>query len=108
MNEWFKSYLPGRKQIVSINGADSDLREMKHGFPQGSFLRPLLFHIYINDLNTCICNSKVYHFADDTNQLHINSCSKRLQKNINYDLKNRTNWLGANMISLNCTKTELI
>ena len=23
MNEWFKSYLQGRKQIVTINGADS-------------------------------------------------------------------------------------
>ena len=33
MNEWFKSYLQGRKQIVSINGVDSDLRELKHGVP---------------------------------------------------------------------------
>ena len=36
MNEWFKSYLQGRKQIVTINGADSELRELKHGVPQGS------------------------------------------------------------------------
>ena len=80
---------------------------MKHGVPQGSVLGPLLFLIYINDLNTCISNSKIYHFADDTN-LHINSYIKRLQKNINYDLKRLTNWFDANMISLNCTKTELI
>ena len=26
MNEWFKSYLQGRKQIVTINGSDSELR----------------------------------------------------------------------------------
>ena len=81
---------------------------MKHGVPQGSVLGPLLFPIYINDLNTCISNSKVYHFADDTNLLHINSYIKGLQKNINYDLKRLTNWLDVNMISLNCTKTELI
>ena len=56
----------------------------------------------------CISNSKVYHFADDTNLLHINSSYKKLQKNINYDLKRLTNWLDANKISLNCTKTELI
>ena len=31
-----------------------------------------------------------------------------MQKNINYELKCLTNWLDANKISLNCTKTELI
>ena len=108
MNDWFKSYLQGRKQIVSVNGVDSDLRALKHGVPQGSVLGLLLFLIYINDLNTCISNSKVYHFADDTNLLHINSCINKLQKNINYDLKRLTNWLDANKISLNNTKTELI
>ena len=108
MNEWFKSYLQGRKQIVSINGVESELRELNHGVPQGSVLGPLLFLIYINDLNRCISNSKVYHFADDTNLLHINSCFKKLQKNLNYDLKRLTHWLDSNMISLNCTKTELI
>ena len=81
---------------------------MKHGVPQGSILGPLLFHIYINDLNTCISYSKAYHFADDTNLLHINSCNKRLRRNIHYDLKRLTNWLDANKISLNTTKTELI
>ena len=108
MNEWFKSYLHGRKQIVSINRADSELRELKHGVPQGSVLGLLLFLICINDLNTCISNSKVYHFADDINLLHINTYIKWLQKNINYDLKRLTNWLDPNMISLNYTKIELI
>ena len=108
MNEWFKSYLQGRKQIVSINAVESELRELNHGVPQGSVLGPLLFLIYINDLNRCISNSKVYHFADDTNLLHINSCFKKLQKNLNYYLIRLTHWLDSNMISLNCTKTELI
>ena len=108
INNWFKSYLLNRKQYVSINGFESDIKTIKHGVPQGSVLGPLLFLLYINDLNICIKNSKVYHFADDTNLLHINTTYKKLQKSLNYDLKNLYNWLLANKISLNCTKTELI
>ena len=108
VNNWFKSYLEDRKQIVSINGYESDIKIIKHGVPQGSVLGPLLFLLYINDLNICIKNSKVYHFADDTNLLHINSSYKKLQKNLNKDLKNLCSWLLANKISLNCTKTEII
>ena len=107
-NNWFKSYLSGRTQYVSIQGYDSDENPVLHGVPQGSVLGPLLFLIYINDLHKAIRNSSVYHFADDTNLLNINTSPKKLQKDINYDLKCLYKWLLANKISLNCSKTELI
>ena len=74
----------------------------------GSVLGPLLFLIYINDLHKAIRHSSVYHFADDTNLLNINSSPKRIQKQVNLDLKSLYKWLLANKISLNCSKTELI
>ena len=79
-NNWFKSYLKNRSQYVSIQGSDSDLSSVKHGVPQGSVLGPLLFLIYINDLHKAIRNSSVYHFADDTNLLNINTSPQRMQK----------------------------
>ena len=107
-NNWLASYLSNRRQFVSILGFESDTKTLRHGVPQGSVLGPLLFLIFINDLNNCIKKSKTYHFADDTNLLNISSSPKKLQKEINIDLKCLYKWLLANKISLNCSKTEII
>ena len=105
---WFESYLKDRKQYVSINGYNSKHLSIYLVVPQGSVPGPLLFLIYINDLNTAIKHCKVHHFADDMNLLHINDSIKKLNKAVNSDLRNSTNWLNANKISLNVSKTELI
>ena len=98
-------YLSNTKQFVSINGYKSNLANVKCGVPQGSSLGPL---IYINDLHAAIKYSEVHHFADDTNLLNFNSCVKSINKQVNYDLKNLSNWLKANKILLNVGKTELM
>ena len=51
---------------------------------------------------------KVYHFTDDTNLLIFNKSLKIFNKLLNIDLRNVTNWLNANKISLNVSKTKLI
>ena len=107
-NEWFRSYLSNRKQYVSINGHESSLASVSYGVPQGSVLGPLLFLIYINDLNQAIKFCKVHHFADDTNLLHFNKSLATLNKLVNLDMKNLIVWLNTNKISLNVDKTELI
>ena len=81
--KWFQSYLTNRTQYTSIQGFESSLKQTKHGVPQGSVLGPLLFLVYINDLHRAIKNSRVYHFADDTNLLNINLTPKKMQNQIN-------------------------
>ena len=107
-NNWFKSYLTNRQQYVSINGFNSSSKIMHYGVPQGSVLGPLLFLIYINDLHKSIKFCTTHHFADDTNLLYVGKSLKKIQKYVNFDLKFLCNWLKANKISLNASKTELI
>ena len=77
-NEWFRSYLFNRKQYVSINDHESSLASVLYGVPQGSVLGPLLFLIYINDLNQAIKFCKIHDFADDTNLLNFNKSVAKL------------------------------
>ena len=81
---------------------------MKYGVPQGSVLGPLLFLIYINDLHVAVKHSVTHHFADDTNFLYVSKSLKKIQKYINLDLRYVCNWLKANKISLNASKTEML
>ena len=104
LNDWFKSCLPNRNQYVSINGYESGIAAIICGVPQGSILGPLLFLLYINDLNQAIRFCKVHHFADDTNLLCLSNSIKKLNKLVNADLKHLLNWLNANKISLNVKK----
>ena len=99
-NDWFKSYLSNHNQYVSLNVYESC------GIPQGSVLGPLLFLLYINDLNQAIKFCKVHHFADDINLLCLSNSIKKLNKLVNADLKHLAKWLNANKISLNLKKLK--
>ena len=84
---WFKSHLSNRKQYVLINGYDSNLLVVKFGVPQRSVLGPLLFLIYINDLNQAVKLCNVHHFANHTNLLHCIKSANRLNKCVTLVLK---------------------
>jgi hypothetical protein len=61
-----------RKQIVSINGVDSDMCNVTYRVPQGSLLGPLLFLIYVNNMQIDIeSDCKVLLYADDTYLVHF-------------------------------------
>ena len=107
-NDWFSTYLSGRKQYVSVSGVDSNYRDIKHGVPQGSVLGPILFLIYINDLANATIYSRSFNFADDTAILYTDDDPKRLKKRVNIDLKLLLHWLKAKKIHLNVAKTGVI
>ena len=53
MFSWFKDYLTNRQQFVSVSNVESK-KNIACGVPQSSVLGPLLFIIYVNDIQCAI------------------------------------------------------
>ena len=87
----FESYLHNRKQRVVLNGSYSDYSIIESGVPQGSVLGPLLFLIYINDLERNI-KSNIKFFADDTMLFSIVKDPTVSAADMNHDLDLICQW----------------
>jgi hypothetical protein len=109
---WFQNYLNNRMQYVQIENFKSSVNPITTGVPQGSILGPLLFIIYVNDINTISRKFSCILYADDTSlctticahQQHPNG--KDISQNINKELQLVYEWLTANKLSLNVAKTK--
>ena len=65
ITDWIEQWLTDRRQRVVVDGEVSNWKSVLSVVPQGSILGPILFLIYINDLDDSI-TSNVLKFADDT------------------------------------------
>ena len=104
----FKSYLSNRQQYVKVNNANSDMKPVKCGVPQGSVLGPLLFLIYINDIANSCKDGLFRIFADDTGIFCQSIDLKVLVEKAEIIIKNVNEWFIANKLTLNVDKTSFI
>ena len=63
--DWIEQWLTDRRQRVVVDEEVSNWKSVLSGVPKRSVLGPLLFLIYIKDLDDNI-TSNVLKFADDT------------------------------------------
>ena len=89
--KWIHAFLSNRRQIVSVEGKASDEAKVTSGVPQGTVLGPLLFLIFIGDIDGGIQFSLASSFADDT-RLMMNVSNTDDIENMQKDLNNLYEW----------------
>ena len=108
INKWFSSYLEGRTQTTRIGSFISKRENISCGVPQGSVLGPILFLIYVNDIQESSDKLKFFLFADDTNAVYPDKNLKYLESTVNQELCKLFDCLTANELTLNIKKTNSI
>ena len=106
--KWFNDYLTGRTQYVKIKNVVSKEIKVLSGVPQGGHLSPLLFNVYVNDIQSVLRNSEVIlSYADDlkffSTITSVDDCEK-----IQEDLNNLHGWCNDNGMELNVNKCKVM
>lgn len=91
VSKWIRNWLEGRTQRVVIEGEEMETKSVKSGVPQGSILGPILFIIYVNDLDENL-RSIVSKFADDTKLIAEVSTDQQIEI-LKQDLLKIDNWM---------------
>ena len=105
---WFQSYLHEREQIVSCHNHSSEKCKLRIGVPQGSVLGPLLFLIYINDINRHVYLGSCNLYADDTLVYCTGKNTTELSSNMQKCVVDICEWYDKNKLIINRSKSNIM
>ena len=106
---WTLKYITHRKQVVQIDDTCSEVKNVNFGVPQGSILGPVLFIIYVADLQGNV-NVKCFQYADNTaiydhaKISDLNNCRNTISQSIN----KLSAWSKQSTLAFNNDKTKVM
>ena len=109
--DWFRSYLENRQMYVKCKVTStqgdvlSDSQTVNYGTPQGSCLGPLIFLIFVNDMQLHLNDVESVQFADDTTILFGHRNLNYLKYCLERELEILSDWFRANKLTLNVDKS---
>jgi ribonucleases P/MRP protein subunit RPP40 len=105
---WIKCFLCNRTQCVVLKHCHSSFTKVTNSIPQGPVLGPILFLMYINDIDTvCSGNTHLQLFADDAklcSTISINEVSVLLQRSRD----NLCAWANNWQLTINISKCAVL
>ena len=103
---WISDWLKDRQQRVILNGSKSEWQPVLSGVPQGSVLGPLLFIMFVNDLDQVV-SSSISKFADDT-KVYSSVSTHQDSISLQNDLDRLVEWSNIWQMNFNASKCKVI
>ena len=103
---WIKAWLADRQQRVCLDGSYSSWKQVWSGVPQGSVLGPVLFLIFINDLDIGL-SSNILKFADDT-KIYRSVTNLSDRSRLQQDLDSICSWASRWQMEFNVSKCKVV
>jgi len=105
---WIASFLADRRQFVKIGTATSATVRLCVGSPQGSILSPLLFIIYLADINDWLTDGAAFSYADDTAAITFGMTKAAAVQKLETTSNELLQFFASNFLIANASKTSLL
>ena len=96
---WFQSYLSNWSFRENVLVKYSCIAKIDCGVPQGSILGPLLFLLYVNDMEQAV-DCDLFLDADDSCLVYQHKDVKEIDRNLNKNFSNVCDWFVDNKLSI--------